>query len=156
MVDFPLHHLRNTARAITVHDGKLLLMERWRGELHYFSIPGGGIEKGETPEETVVRELMEETTIVVNVKRQVLEMRDNGFAHKIYLCEYVSGEPHLSEAAPEAAHGKDNRFKPRWIPIQELPSLPFIYWQPLKQALIAGLADGFNESIRIVSADSAR
>lgn len=156
MTDFPLRHLKNTARGIVVHDGKLLLMERWRDELHYFSIPGGGIEPGETPEETVVREIAEETTVTVKVQRQVLEMHDRGYIHKIYLCEYVSGEPHLLHHAPEANYGADNRFKPCWVPLSKLPDIPYIYWKPLKTLLIRGVTEGFGKDIEIVSTPSAR
>jgi 8-oxo-dGTP diphosphatase len=156
MADFPRNHLKNTARGIIIHDGRLLLMERWRDELHYFSIPGGGIEPGETPEETVVRELREETTVIVKVQRQVLEMHDEGFSHKIYLCEYVNGEPRLPDDAPEAAHGKENRFKPVWVPLSMVPGLPFAYWQPVKQMLVEGLQQGFGTSIEIASASSGR
>jgi ADP-ribose pyrophosphatase YjhB (NUDIX family) len=147
---------RHTARGIVVHNGKILLIERWRPRLHYFSIPGGGIEKGETAEETVIRELQEETTIIATVYRQVLEMHDGGHIHKIYLCKYVSGEPHMSPDAPEAQHGPENRFEPGWVPIADLDSLPFTYWQPLKQPLIDGLHNGFAESVKIVNAPSSR
>ncbi|HVV67387.1 MAG TPA: NUDIX domain-containing protein [Candidatus Saccharimonadales bacterium] len=154
MPDEPVpRRLRNTARGIVIRDGKILLMERWRPGMHYFSIPGGGIEPGEAPEETVLREITEETTITVKVERQVLEMRDSGFAHKIYLCDYVSGEPHLPDDSPEAQqHGEDNRFKPGWQPISDLPELPFVYWKPLQYALVDGLKNGFPEKVQIVSA----
>ena len=152
----PLPLKRNTARGIVVHDGRLLLMERWRPGFHYFSIPGGGIEPGETPEETVAREIQEETSVQAKVKQQVLEMRDGESSHKIYLCEYVSGEPGLPADAPEAALGSENRFKPCWVRLADLPELPFIYWQPVQQPLIDGLADGFAEPIKIVSARPAR
>lgn len=148
--------MKNTARGIVVRDGKLLLMERWRPGFHYFSIPGGGIESGETAEQTVAREIAEETSLQVKVKRQVLEMRDGGFSHKIFLCEYLSGEPHLPMDAPEASHGPKNRFKPAWVPVDDLPRLPFIYWQPVQQPLIDGLADGFQDSLKIVSRQTAR
>ncbi len=158
MVDVvPTSHKKNTARGIVVHDGKLLLMERWRPRLHYFSIPGGGIEPGETAEQAVAREIPEETSIKVQVERQVLEMRDGGFRHQIYLCRYVSGEPHMPEDAPEILHAsEDNRFKPRWIEIERLPALPFTYWYPLKQPLIAGLREGFGSEVVIVSARPTR
>jgi len=56
--------LRNRSVAIVVRNGKIL-MERlcYKGENNgreFFSIPGGGIEEGETPEQTVLRELKEE------------------------------------------------------------------------------------------------
>lgn len=156
MADKPLRHLRHTARGIVVHDGQILLMERWRGRLHYFSIPGGGIESGETAEDTVVREIHEETSITVKVRQQVLEMHDGEFSHKIYLCQYINGEPKLRPDAPEAVHGPENRFKPGWVPLEKLPELPFIYWQPLQQPLINGLKNGFNDPVKIVSRRASR
>lgn len=148
---------RHTARGIVVHGGKILLMERWRPGLHYFSIPGGGIEKGETAEATVNRELIEETTVIATIERPVFEMRDGKVVHHIYLCKYVSGEPHLPPDAPEAREMNDeNRFKPGWVSIADLDSLPFTYWQPLKQPLIDGLREGFGEGVKIVNAPSAR
>ena len=132
-------------------------MERWRPKLHYFSIPGGGIEPGETAKEAVAREIMEETSSKVQVEKQVLEMHDGEFSHKIYLCKYISGEPHMPEHAPEYLHmSDDNRFKPGWQPIERLPELPFTYWQPLQQPLIDGLANGFPADPVIVSAEPPR
>jgi 8-oxo-dGTP pyrophosphatase MutT (NUDIX family) len=155
-VALPRNHLKNTARGIVVHDGRILLMERWRDNLHYFSIPGGGIEPGETPQQTVEREITEETSVRVKVQEQVLEMHDGDFSHKIYLCEYVGGEAYLRPNAPEAFYGPTNRFQPRWVQVSQLPELPFIYWQPIKQHLIDGLANGFKGAIKIVSASSSR
>lgn len=149
-------HLKNTARGIVVHDGKILLMERWRARLHYFSIPGGGIEPGETPEQTVEREIMEETSVAVRVKQQVMEMHDGDQTHKIYLCQYLDGQPHLPPDAPEAVHGPKNRFKPGWFALEQLPQLPFIYWQPLQRPLVAGLANSFVGPLKIVSRRPAR
>ena len=152
----PLRYQRHTARGIVVHDNKLLLMERWRlyeqQKLHYFSIPGGGIEPGETPEQTVVREIEEETMIAVRVRHRVLEMHDGDSVHAIYLCEYISGEPALAPHAPEAIHGDDNRFKPGWVPVAKLSDIPLTYWEPLRSPLIEGLKNGFARQPVIVNA----
>jgi 8-oxo-dGTP diphosphatase len=153
---FPLRPTRHTARGIVVHDGRLLLMERWRPGMHYFSIPGGGIEAGETDEETVAREIYEETTLTVKVERKVLEMHDGKYQHRIYLCHYLNGEPQLSSHAPELVHmTAKNRFKPGWVLVKQLPELPFTYWQPIKRPLIDGLRDGFGQEAIIVNARSS-
>lgn len=51
--------------AAVVHDqaGKLLLQEKSSGE--GWSLPAGAIEPGETPQEAVIREVMEETDLMV-------------------------------------------------------------------------------------------
>lgn len=51
--------------AAIIHDdaGRLLLLEKASGE--GWSLPAGGIEPGETPQEAVIREVMEETGLAV-------------------------------------------------------------------------------------------
>ena len=62
---------RIVARAITFIDDCVLLMERHRKDgdvmLHYFTIPGGGVEDNETYEETAIRETMEETCCNIKI-----------------------------------------------------------------------------------------
>ena len=53
--------MRRTARAIIVEDGYLYVVKRITKKWGtYYSIPGGGIEEGETPEMAVIREVKEE------------------------------------------------------------------------------------------------
>lgn len=143
---------RDTGRGIVVHDGKILLIERWRPGFHYFSIPGGGIEAGESPEQTAVREIFEETTIDATLDRLVFIMQDGDIKHHIFLCNYLRGEPKLHEDAPEAQNpSPDNRFEPVWSPIDQLSEMTFTYWDPLKIPLIDAIKNGFPETPLIVS-----
>lgn len=49
---------RTSVRAVIVKDGKVLLMHSQKYD--YYKFPGGGIEKGETPEAALIREVAEE------------------------------------------------------------------------------------------------
>ncbi|HSX42591.1 MAG TPA: NUDIX domain-containing protein [Candidatus Saccharimonadales bacterium] len=140
---------RVSARGIIIRDDELLLIERWRDGLHYFSVPGGGIEAGETPEQTVVRELAEETGCVVRPVRKLyfLTLADGNQSH-IFLCNYVSGEAHLPPDAPEAQARPDNKFLPRWVPLSDLARAPFLVWEPVRKQLVHDMEHGFSESVR--------
>ncbi|HYG59490.1 MAG TPA: NUDIX domain-containing protein, partial [Symbiobacteriaceae bacterium] len=57
------------AYGICVSDGKILVIRKAKGPYKgTFDLPGGGIEFGESPAETVVREVMEETSLHVTVE----------------------------------------------------------------------------------------
>ncbi len=121
---------RKTARGIVLKNGKVLLVERWRtGEsgqnLHYFSVPGGGIESGESPETAVERELFEETNQRVKaVKLLATQKFSDGSSHLYFLCDHISGtrvlRPHTSATETQT---KDNRSAPLWMSGDELKGL---------------------------------
>jgi ADP-ribose pyrophosphatase YjhB (NUDIX family) len=125
-------------------------MERWRmddtsdRQLHYFSIPGGGIEEGETAEETVVRELHEEMLVEIEPRQKVAEQEtDSGIVHEYYLCDLISGEPRLNDESPEARSGDMmNEFAPVWVSLEDLHEIELHDdYKPLRP-LIFELADG--------------
>ena len=95
--------------AIVRHDHILLIKHREHasGE-DYWVIPGGGREDGETEEECVKREVMEETHLNVAVKRLLLDEPghpDDVYQRfKTYLCIPMAGEAYPGhEPEPEAA-----------------------------------------------------
>ena len=138
---------RHTSRGIVLHNDKLLLIERYRDGLHYHSIPGGGIEAGETPEVAVKREIAEETSCIVRLQRPLYLLRRGNVQHHIFLCEYIAGEAHLPVNAEEALRtDADNRYIPKWLPLHELAEAPFLIWQPIKEQLLRDLEHGFSDS----------
>jgi 8-oxo-dGTP diphosphatase len=146
------HTLSVTARGIIVHGTDILLIERFRDGMHYFSIPGGHVEANETTEQTVVREVLEETTISSVVEYPIFELRDATARHVIYLCKYIDGVPTLPPDAEETIRTlQKNIYVPKWVAIRELETMPFGYWTPLKGLLIKGLRSGFKSSIQVVT-----
>ena len=116
---------RNSAKAIVINNGKLLVnrCESRFGE--YYTLPGGGQQDGEMLTETVRRELLEETGYSVKPLRlsgiyeRVSEGRDEGLCHKIYfifLCRLESGE--------RRPPSEIDRFQidSIWIPLREVTS----------------------------------
>ena len=57
------HSTRPSARAIIFKDGKLALIHN--GKFDYYMFPGGGIEEGESHKEALIREVKEESGLVV-------------------------------------------------------------------------------------------
>ena len=107
---------------------KIFATARGYGELKGgWEFPGGKVEPGETPQQALVREIMEEldTEIKVGEWIDTIEFDYPTFhlSMDCFWCEVVSGELVLKEA--EAA---------RWLTKEELDSVP---WLPADQLLLA-------------------
>lgn len=128
-------------------------MERWRDGLHYFSIPGGGIEENESPIDTVKREIYEELGLDVDVEHKLYEFHTPEMTHHIFLCKYKGGVPTLQDDSPEAAYNAvgQNRFAPRWVDISELATIPLHAWEPLRPHLVMDLKNGFSVDTKTIT-----
>jgi len=85
------------AGIIPMEDGFALMHRtgnKVSGILDYHVFPGGGLEKGETLEEGVAREIKEEFGIEVKVKEKKYELINGEMNREEYffLCEYLSGK----------------------------------------------------------------
>ena len=62
--------------AIVINDGKVLCVQRSENKLTYlsrkFEFPGGKLEKNETLEQALVREMMEELKMTVSIEKLFL------------------------------------------------------------------------------------
>ena len=68
---------------IVLDQDRILLVEQNVDKLRSWSLPGGGLEEGETLEQGVVRELEEETGLIVTLKEL------------LYLCDYIRDDRHV-------------------------------------------------------------
>ncbi len=118
--------LRIVARAITFIDDKLLLIERHRLDngdwLHYFTIPGGGVEVGEDFKEAAIRETMEETCCKIEIIETLrVENYPGGKCHW-FLGKYLSGTPTLGGEEKER-NVKENSFKVVLIDMKDIDKI---------------------------------
>ena len=114
--------MRKRAGIILIHEGKLALMERHRQGRHYFAFPGGGVDEGETDEQTAAREAMEELGIKVEVLQKAATVLRKGKRDQVYfLVRWVDGEygTGTGEEFTEA-EGENGTYNPVWIPLGEL------------------------------------
>lgn len=84
----------NVVAAVVYHDGKYLCMQKGKTKFEYTSykweFPGGKIEPGETPQQALVRELMEEMEYLVEVGEELVtvnhEYPDFSITMTAFLC----------------------------------------------------------------------
>ncbi len=140
---------RQSVRVIAIKDQSLLVMKRNKFGKEYYTLVGGTIEINETPEQTLQREVREETGLEVGAVRPVF-MEDAGPMYGlqyVYLCEYKGGEPQLSSSSVEAALNSQgqNTYETMWLPFDQLPRVAFRS-KSLQDALVKALRDGFPET----------
>jgi 8-oxo-dGTP diphosphatase len=99
--------------AVIVRDGEFLAVRRARPPMEgLFTLPGGGVETGESLIEAVVREVREETGLTVEPLalagyREVITRDEAGrvqrhFVILAFAARWIAGEPRLNEELSEA------------------------------------------------------
>ena len=138
MAELPIRII--TTVALVYSDGRVLLAKRPEGKpfAGLWEFPGGKLEKGETPEIALIRELHEE--IGVDTKDSCLAplgfvshaYADHHMILLLYVCRKWSGKPFLKEATPEQG-GALAWVRPNHLRQYDMP--------PANQELIAVIQD---------------
>jgi len=114
------------ARAIIIHEGKLVSMYREREGVIYYTFPGGGKEKNETIEECVTREVFEEFGIDVKPIKMVYKYESQRSVEYFYLVDWISGEFGTGQGEEFQEDNKKGVYIPKFIEIAEIPNLPLM------------------------------
>jgi len=108
----------DVATGFLIHQGKIYIQKRpdfgvWAG---FWELPGGSVEDGEAPEETVVREFMEETEFPVSITDKILVVKHGYTTYRVTMhCYFLSfAQQHSAEPVLHAATAY------RWVSMNEL------------------------------------
>ncbi len=114
-----LHNSRRVRVVITAND-HLLLTKSAIGSQRW-SLPGGGIEKGETAIDACIREVLEETGIKLNVKPDYLAGKQLPANKKWPVAHIDFFAAQVSKMAPPRIRRPLEILDVRWFPLNKLP-----------------------------------
>ena len=121
MMDFKLR-----ITGVLIEDGKILLLEQDVVDSRRWSLPGGGLEHGETIEDCLVREMKEETGLTVEIDRLLYlcdRLHDgNHVVHITFLVNKTGGEL-MRGAEPE--RGANRIRSVQMVALADLPDYGF-------------------------------
>lgn len=111
---------RNRSVAIVVRDGKILMERVVYFGREFYTVPGGGIEEGETPEQAVLRELQEECGLKGRIIRPLaVQYKFDSSAEYSFEVEVPADQEAITGYDPEES--------------SENPPLKEVLWMSLKE-----------------------
>lgn len=111
----------NVVAAVIINNNQFFAAERGYGEYAgYWEFPGGKIEKGETPEQALVREIKEELNVQISIDRFLIDVEyDYPKFHlfmKSYICHIDDGDITLLEHKTAIWMDIGNIKAMKWLP----------------------------------------
>lgn len=108
------------SRGIIIRDNKILLIHRFNHGEEYWTIPGGSIDLGETPEHALKREIVEETSLQLQ-DCELIKILDS--TTYLFLCLVNQGELSITGGPELTGQSPVDQYIPSWVDIGLLPSL---------------------------------
>ena len=117
-----INNMNERAAAIIIDNGFLLLMHRTKPNKEYYVLPGGSVESDETPEAACIREVEEETGLVITLAKKVLALNNEGRLEHYFLVSTYEGQLHIGK--PESdRQSSDNQYALEWVRLEHLEQI---------------------------------
>ncbi len=110
------------SRAVIIRNHHIALIKRQRDGHTYYVIPGGGMETGETPEQTAIRESREELGLTISIERLLARVVFRG-REQFYFRAKVTGGHFGTGKGPEMTGkypAERGTYTPVWMPMKDL------------------------------------
>ncbi len=118
--------MKKRAVAVIIRDGEVLLMHRIKDGRDYFVFPGGGVEKDESVESAVVREMKEELNLDIKIDKLLFQIENQEREEFYFLVKEFSGDIQISGEEKERMN-VNNQYHPTWFNLMEIAELPNLY-----------------------------
>lgn len=127
----------NVVAAVIVDKNKVFAASRGYGKYKgWWEFPGGKIEKNETPQQALMREMKEELDVTVKVGRLIktveYDYEDFHLSMKCYYATILQGNIKLVEA-----------LESRWLSLNELDN---VKWLPADKMILEDIANGIHNA----------
>lgn len=97
--------MRQRACGVVIRDGHILMVRHVHDARDYWTLPGGGIDPGESKHEAARREVLEETGIAVNpVRLLFIHEATNSISHCVLMTTPETLKQPVLGSDPEEAH----------------------------------------------------
>lgn len=138
---------RTACRGLVIQDGKLLLS--FLQAMDVYMIPGGGMDEGETDVECCIREIAEETGLLVEPQECIAEITeyytDWKWVNRYYICKVVGeAEVHLTEQE------KEQNMVTEWVTIEDALKL-FGAYEDFRESYVMKRNIYFRENAALTS-----
>ena len=112
---------RSRAVALIVRDGKILMERVFYFGREFYTVPGGGIEPGETPEQAVIRELKEECGVDGTIVRKLASVyKEDGAAEHSFEVSVPEGQNAVTGYDPEESAENPPLKEVLWMRLDEI------------------------------------
>jgi 8-oxo-dGTP diphosphatase len=126
--------MKKRAVAVIIRDGEVLLMHRIKDGRDYFVFPGGGVEKDESVESAVVREMKEELNLDIKIDKLLFQIENQEREEFYFLVKEFSGDIQISGEEKERMN-VNNQYHPTWFNLMEITELPNLYPEEAKHKI---------------------